>query len=179
MSVTLLHFFSLKMLLIKWITDRLVSHSWWRYQIKHRVFTPPLSGTEMKVREAPFWNVLVLYGHCPNSFRPSPLCQMGRREKSAQNHPGKPLHSPPFRQCPLPPTHFKKGLPLANEHIRDSLGSNVIHLFMMNLKTKPTHNWLNNLKNMTQVGRKKEGYGGGGGEEMLPWRDEQQTEKER
>ena len=32
---------------------------------------------------------------------------------------------------------------------------------------------------MTQVGRKKEGYGGGGGEEMLPWRDEQQTEKER
>ena len=24
------------------------------------------------IREAPFWNVLVLYGHCPNSFRPPP-----------------------------------------------------------------------------------------------------------
>ena len=24
------------------------------------------------VREAPFWNVLALYGHCPNSFRPPP-----------------------------------------------------------------------------------------------------------
>ena len=25
-----------------------------------------------------FWNVLVLYGHCPNSFRPPPLCQTGK-----------------------------------------------------------------------------------------------------
>ena len=24
------------------------------------------------IREAPFWNVLFLYGHCPNSFRPPP-----------------------------------------------------------------------------------------------------------
>ena len=57
-----------------------------------------------------FWNVLVLYRHCPNSFRASPLCQTGKRgkkcpkppwqaltppgnmgKKSASNHPGKPL----------------------------------------------------------------------------------------
>ena len=31
------------------------------------------------VREVPFWNVLVLYGHCPNSFNPPPLCQTGER----------------------------------------------------------------------------------------------------
>ena len=26
-------------------------------------------------------HVLVLYGHCPNSFRPPPLCQTGKRGK--------------------------------------------------------------------------------------------------
>ena len=43
------------------------------------------------VREAPFWNVLVLYGHCSNSFRPPPLPSVKRAnvEKSAPNHTGK------------------------------------------------------------------------------------------
>ena len=59
-----------------------------------------------------------VYGHCPDSFRPSPFCQTGKHEKSAPNHPCKPLHPrenvkkclqpywqaftppPPYRQCP-------------------------------------------------------------------------------
>ena len=40
--------------------------------------------------EAPFWNVLVLYGHCQNSFPPLPLLNNALMET----------------------THFKKGLPL-------------------------------------------------------------------
>ena len=38
-------------------------------------------------------HVLVLYGHCPNSFR-LPPCSVKQTnvEKSAPNHPGKPLH---------------------------------------------------------------------------------------
>ena len=38
----------------------------------HDVF---LSSLFMVIREAPFWNVLVLCWHCPNIFRPPPLCQ--------------------------------------------------------------------------------------------------------
>ena len=39
------------------------------------------------------WFYMVLYGHYPNRLSPlPPLCQMGKREKSVPNHPGKPLH---------------------------------------------------------------------------------------
>ena len=56
--------------------------------------------------------MLVLYGHCPNSFRP--LCQRGKRgKKSAPNHPGKPLHPPsPLRAVPIWKQNIsKKGFP--------------------------------------------------------------------
>ena len=43
------------------------------------------------VRVAPFWNVLFLYGHCPNCFRSPPLCQTGKRKKNSPNYPGKPF----------------------------------------------------------------------------------------
>ena len=43
---------------------------------------------------SPFLNVLVLYGHCSNSFIPPhpPLSNGQTWKKSAPNHPGKPLH---------------------------------------------------------------------------------------
>ena len=64
-------------------------------------------------REAPFWNVLVLYGYCPNSFGPPPLCQTGKREKSAPNHPGQPLHPPsPYGEYPYGGNTFQKGASL-------------------------------------------------------------------
>ena len=56
--------------------------------------------------------MLVLYGHYPNSFGPPPLCQTGKREKSAQNHPEKPLHPPPFRAMPIWKQYIsKRGFP--------------------------------------------------------------------
>ena len=42
--------------------------------------------------EAPFWNVLVLYGLCPNSFRPPSVKQANVGKKSAQTI----LASPPL-----------------------------------------------------------------------------------
>ena len=63
--------------------------------------------------EAPFWNVLVLYGHCPNCFRPPPLLSNGQTwRKSTPNHPGKPLHPPPYGQCPYGNNTFQKGASL-------------------------------------------------------------------
>ena len=38
--------------------------------INHNIHTPAL--LLRTLREAPFWNMLVLYGHCQNSFRPPP-----------------------------------------------------------------------------------------------------------
>ena len=65
------------------------------------------------LRTAPFWNVLGLYGHCPNRSRPPPLsngqtwkkvfqtilaspytCGQIYAKKNAPNHPSKPLHVP-------------------------------------------------------------------------------------
>ena len=43
-------------------------------------------------REAPFWNLLVLYGLCPNSFRPPSVKQANVGKKSAQTI----LASPPL-----------------------------------------------------------------------------------
>ena len=46
----------------------------------------------LNIGEAPFWNVLVLYRHWPNSFSPPPPLSNGQTwKKSAPNHPGKPL----------------------------------------------------------------------------------------
>ena len=54
---------------------------------------PLFSLCSINLREALFWNVLVLYGHCPNSFRPPPLSVNGPTwKKSAPNHPSKALH---------------------------------------------------------------------------------------
>ena len=80
------------------------------------------------VREAPFWNVLALYGHYPNSFCPPPLCQTRGREKKCPKpswqalytpgqtwgikctkHLGKPLQPPPFRAMPIWKQHISKG----------------------------------------------------------------------
>ena len=44
------------------------------------------------LRTAPFWNVLGLYGHCPNRSRPPPLSNGQTWKKSVPNHLGKPLH---------------------------------------------------------------------------------------
>ena len=41
-----------------------------------------------------------------------PLCQTGKREKSAQNHAGKPLHPPPHGQCQYGGNTFQKGASL-------------------------------------------------------------------
>merc|ERR1719400_1728731 len=41
----------------------------------------------------------------------APLCQMGKREKSAPNHPGQPLHLPLTGNAHMEATYFKKGLP--------------------------------------------------------------------
>ena len=84
------------------------------------------------LREAPFWNVLVLYGHCPNSFGPPPPLsnrQMwqkvpqtilaspynpGHLGKKCPNHPGRPLHlpHPPYGQCPYANNTLQKGVSL-------------------------------------------------------------------
>ena len=59
------------------------------------------------IREAPFWNVLVLHGHCPNSLRPPPpppLCQMGKCGKKCPKPSWQAL-SPPGnvrKKCPKP-----------------------------------------------------------------------------
>ena len=51
------------------------------------------SSNSSHFREAPFRNVLVLYRHCPNSFRfPPPSVKRAAAEKSAPDLPGKPLH---------------------------------------------------------------------------------------
>ena len=82
--------------------------------INHNIHTPALLLRTLK--EAPFWNMLVLYGYCPNSFRaPPPFCQTGKcGKKSVRNHPGKPLHppSPPFQAMPIWKQHIlKRGFP--------------------------------------------------------------------
>ena len=89
-----------------------------------------LTKQSLDFREAPFWNVLVLYGHCPNSFRPPPLCQTGKRgEKSAPNHPGRPLHPPSLLRAMsnvhMETKHFKKGASLTHSLISGSVVSNI------------------------------------------------------
>ena len=84
------------------------------------------------LREAPFWNALVLYGHCPNSFRPPPPLSNrqtwqkvpqtilaspynpGHLGKKCPNHPGRPLHlpHPPYGQCPYANNTLQKGVSL-------------------------------------------------------------------
>ena len=61
-----------------------------------------------------FLNVLVLYGNCPNSFRPPiPSVKQANVEKSAPNHPGKPLQPPPpLWAIPIWKQHIsKRGFP--------------------------------------------------------------------
>ena len=50
-------------------------HTWQGESSRHLLYI------NYQVREAPFWNVLVLYGHCPNSFRHPPLWQTGQTWK--------------------------------------------------------------------------------------------------
>ena len=66
------------------------------------------------VREAPFLIVLVLYGHCPNSFIPPPLCQTGKLGKKVLQTILASLYTtpPPFGQCPYKNNTFQKGASL-------------------------------------------------------------------
>ena len=49
---------------------------------------------------------------------PPPLCQTGKRGKSAANHAGKPLHNPPLRAMPISRQHIsKRGFP--DQHYDD------------------------------------------------------------
>ena len=50
------------------------------------------------------WNVLILYRHCPNSFRPPPLSNRQTWKKIAPNYPGKPLHPKVNMGRKVPPT---------------------------------------------------------------------------
>ena len=59
-----------------WILIRMLSRN--TKQVEKQTHIDKLTNTHTKtlwpwLREAPFWNELALYGHCPNSFRP-PLC---------------------------------------------------------------------------------------------------------
>ena len=51
------------------------------------------------VREAPFWNVLVRCGHCPNSFRPLPSVKRSNVEKKCPK---------PSWQALTPPANVEK-----------------------------------------------------------------------
>ena len=65
------------------------------------------------VREAPFWNVLVLYGHCPNSFRPLSVKQANVGKKVPQTILAS-LYTPRLMgNAHMETTHFKKRLPLS------------------------------------------------------------------
>ena len=64
-------------------------------------------------RKHSFRNLLVLYGHCPNSFIPQPLCQTSKRGKKVlQTILASPTPPPPFGQCPYGNTAFQKGASL-------------------------------------------------------------------
>ena len=53
------------------------------------------------IREPPFWNALVLCGHCPNSFRPPPLCQTGNCGKKCPKPSWQALISPANVAMPI------------------------------------------------------------------------------
>ena len=57
-----------------------------------------------KFREAPFWNMLVLYGHCPNSFRPPPCVKRAKIEKKCPKPSWQALTPPDNmgKKCPKP-----------------------------------------------------------------------------
>ena len=98
---------------------------------------------QLLIREAPFLNVLVLYGYCQNSFGPptplwnrqtwkkcpkpswQALTPPGNIGKSAPNHLGKPLHPSPYRHYPYGNNTFQKGASLINHsqtHIKWKYG---------------------------------------------------------
>ena len=63
-------------------------------------------------RKHSFRNLLVLYGHCPNSFIPQPLCQTSKRGKKVlQTILASPTPPPLSGNAHMETTHFKKGLP--------------------------------------------------------------------
>ena len=50
----------------------------WRKMLNKYITHPLYQIYQLCVRGAAFWNVVCVYGHCPNSFRPAPpLCQTG------------------------------------------------------------------------------------------------------
>ena len=71
----------------------------------------------IKSRGVPFWNVLVLYGYCSNSFRLPPL-------SVKRANMGKKCSKPSWQAfCPyMEATHFKKGLPQYQSCSRRNLG---------------------------------------------------------
>ena len=56
------------------------------------------------IREAPFLNVMVHYGHCRNSFRPPPLCQTGKCGKKVHQTILASLYTPGQRGKKVPQT---------------------------------------------------------------------------
>ena len=73
-----------------------------------------LTKQSLDFREAPFWNVLVLYGHCPNSFRPPPSVKLANVGKKVPQTilAGPYTTPPPYEQCLYGNRTFqKRGFP--------------------------------------------------------------------
>ena len=68
---------------------------------------------QIQLREARCWNVSVLYGHCPNSLAPPPLCQTGKRGKKCPKPSWQDFTPPsPYGHCPYGNNTFQKGASL-------------------------------------------------------------------
>ena len=84
------------------------------------------------VREAPFWNVLVLYGNCPNSFRPLSVKQANVGKKVPQTILAS-LYTPRLMgNAHMETTHFEKGLPILL--MQTSLGTRQLKMGMFNMQ---------------------------------------------
>ena len=67
----------------------------------------------VKIKEAPFLNVLVLYGHCPNSFRPLPSVKRANVGKKCHKPSWQAFTPPlPYGQYPYARNTFQKGASL-------------------------------------------------------------------
>ena len=84
--------------------------------INHNIHTPAL--LLRTLREAPFWNMLVLYGHCQNSFRPPPPSTLSNGQTWTKKCPKPsweaftPPPLGPYVQCHYGNNTFQKGVSL-------------------------------------------------------------------
>ena len=101
--------------------------------INHNIHTPAL--LLRTLREAPFWNMLVLYGHCQNSFRPPPPSTLSNGQTWTKKCP-KPYWEAftppppwPLRAMPLWKQHIsKRGFPYRNDKKMSFLGQKNIDM---------------------------------------------------